>query len=70
MNKRSNFYPNGEIIDFRLPQDFRPSSGRGSCGNCGQLFHGQGESKRPPFKTENAVWAGGNKMLLNAAMFL
>ena len=36
MNKRSNFYPNGEIIDFRLPQDFRPSSGRGSCGNCGQ----------------------------------
>ena len=29
MNKRSNFYPNGEIIDFR------PSQGRGSCGNCG-----------------------------------
>ena len=21
--KRSNFYPNGEMIDFRLPQDFR-----------------------------------------------
>ena len=21
MIKRSNFYPNGEIIDFRLPQD-------------------------------------------------
>ena len=36
MNKRSNFYPNGEIIDFRLPQDFRLSPGRGSCGNCGQ----------------------------------
>ena len=36
MNKRSNFYPNGEIIDYRLPQDFRPSSGKGSCGNCGQ----------------------------------
>ena len=35
MNKRSNFYPNGEIIDFRLPQDYRPSTGRGSCGNCG-----------------------------------
>ena len=35
MNKRSNFYPNGEIIDFRLPQDFRPSTGRGSCGSCG-----------------------------------
>ena len=36
MDKRSNFYPNGEMIDFRLPQDFRPSTGRGSCGNCGQ----------------------------------
>ena len=36
MNKRSNFYPNGEIIDFRLPQDFRPSQGRESCGTCGQ----------------------------------
>ena len=36
MNKRSNFYPNGEMIDFRLPQDFRPSKGRGSCGDCGQ----------------------------------
>ena len=35
MNKRSNFYTNGEMIDFRLPQDFRPSQGRGSCGNCG-----------------------------------
>ena len=35
MIKRSNFYPNGEIIDFRLPQDFRQSQGRGSCGNCG-----------------------------------
>ena len=35
MNKRSNFYANGEIIDFRLPQDYRPSTGRGSCGNCG-----------------------------------
>ena len=30
--KRSNFYPNGEMIDFRLPQDFRKSEGRGSCG--------------------------------------
>ena len=36
MIKRSNFYPNGEIIDFRLPQDFKLSQGRGSCGNCGQ----------------------------------
>ena len=23
------------MIDFRLPQDFRQSQGRGSCGNCG-----------------------------------
>ena len=36
--KRSNFYPNGEIIDYSLPQmpqDYRPSTGRGSCGSCG-----------------------------------
>ena len=35
MNKRSSFYPNGEFIPYQMPQDFRPSSGRGSCGNCG-----------------------------------
>ena len=34
--KRSNFYPNGEMIDFRLPQDFRKSVGAEACGNCGQ----------------------------------
>ena len=34
--KRSNFYPNGEMIDFRLPQDFRMSVGAEACGNCGQ----------------------------------
>ena len=35
--KRNNFYPNGKMIDFRLPQDFRQSQGRGgSCRNCGQ----------------------------------
>jgi|TARA_R100000426_G_scaffold2229_2_gene3664 hypothetical protein len=33
--KRSNFYSNGEMIDFRLPQDFRKSQGREACGNCG-----------------------------------
>ena len=33
--KRSNFYSNGEMIDFRLPQDFRKSQGRAACGNCG-----------------------------------
>tara|TARA_Y100001973_G_scaffold32147_1_gene48522 strand:- start:335 stop:544 length:210 start_codon:yes stop_codon:yes gene_type:complete len=36
IQKRNNFYPNGEIIDFRLPQHFRKSQGKGSCGNCGQ----------------------------------
>ena len=34
--KRPNFYPNGEMIDFRLPQDFRKSVGGKACGNCGQ----------------------------------
>ena len=29
--KRSNFYPNGEMIDFRLPQDFRKSVGAKAC---------------------------------------
>ena len=33
--KRSNFYSNGEMIDFRLTQDFRKSQGREACGNCG-----------------------------------
>ena len=35
--KRSNFYPNGEFIPYQMPQDFRPSQGRGSCGNCGMF---------------------------------
>ena len=33
--QRSMFYPNGEIIPYQMPQDYRPSTGRGSCGNCG-----------------------------------
>ncbi len=33
--KRSNFYPNGEFIPHRMPQDFRPSQGKYSCGSCG-----------------------------------
>ena len=35
--KRSNFYSNGEMIDFRLPQDFRKSVGKEACGNCGMF---------------------------------
>ena len=34
--KRSNFYPNGEMIPANLPQDFRKSQGAEACGNCGQ----------------------------------
>lgn len=33
--KRSNFYPNGEIIDFSLPQSFQLSKTKEACGNCG-----------------------------------
>lgn len=35
MNKRSNFYPNGEIIDYKLPQSFHLSKTKQACGNCG-----------------------------------
>ena len=35
MIKRSNFYGNGEIIPYQMPQDFRPAQGREACGNCG-----------------------------------
>ena len=34
-NKRSNFYPNGEIIDYSLPQSFKLSLTKEACGNCG-----------------------------------
>ena len=32
--KRPNFYPNGEIIDYRLPQTFQKTQTRSACGNC------------------------------------
>ena len=35
MLKRPMFYPNGEFIPYQMPQDYRPSTGRGSCGGCG-----------------------------------
>jgi hypothetical protein len=35
MLKRSNFYPNGEVIDYSLPQSFRKSLTKEACGNCG-----------------------------------
>ena len=38
MNKRSNFYPNGEFIPYQMPQDFRLAKrGEGSCGSCGMF---------------------------------
>jgi len=33
--KRSNFYTNGEFVPYQMPQDFRPATREGSCGNCG-----------------------------------
>jgi hypothetical protein len=35
MLKRSNFYPNGEIIAHNLPQTFQKSLRKEACGNCG-----------------------------------
>jgi hypothetical protein len=34
-NKRSNFYPTGEIIDYSLPQSFTKALKGASCGDCG-----------------------------------
>ena len=34
-NKRSNFYPTGEIIDYSLPQSFTKALHGQSCGDCG-----------------------------------
>jgi hypothetical protein len=33
--KRPNFYPNGEVIDYSLPQSFHKSLKKEACGNCG-----------------------------------
>ena len=33
--KRSNFYENGEIIDYSLPQSFRKSLTKEVCATCG-----------------------------------
>ena len=48
--KRSNFYPNGEIIDYSLPQSFQKSLKAEACGNCGlysnkRLFCGRWGAK-------------------------
>ena len=33
--KRPNFYGNGEAIPYQMPNDFRKSTGKEACGNCG-----------------------------------
>ena len=37
MNKINNFYPESTFIPYQMPQDFRQSTVRGSCGNCGMF---------------------------------
>tara|TARA_R100001440_G_scaffold32152_1_gene50720 strand:+ start:528 stop:737 length:210 start_codon:yes stop_codon:yes gene_type:complete len=34
IKKRSNFYPSGEIIDYKLPQSFQKTTSKAACGNC------------------------------------
>lgn len=55
--KRSNFYPNGEVIDYSLPQSFQISKKKEACGNCGlysnrRLFCGRWSAK---FVKENYI---------------
>ena len=40
--KRSNFYSNGEFIPYQMPQDYRPATREGSCGNCGLFSNKHG----------------------------
>jgi hypothetical protein len=32
--KRPNFYPNGEVIHYSLPNTYEPSKNKQACGNC------------------------------------
>lgn len=34
-NKRSMFYPNGEIIHYTLPNSYQKTKSKHACGNCG-----------------------------------
>ena len=40
--KGSNFYSNGKFIPYQMPQDFRPATREGSCGNCGLFSNRHG----------------------------
>ena len=33
--KRSNFYPDGTMIPYRMPDHFKKSTTKSACGNCG-----------------------------------
>jgi len=33
--KRPNFYPDGVVIDYKLPQSFTKALKGASCGDCG-----------------------------------
>ena len=32
---RSNFYPNGNMIPYQMPQSYERSKTKQACGNCG-----------------------------------
>ena len=53
MNKRNNFYPDGTFIPYQMPQDFRQSTGRGSCGNCGHINSKLNPTLSEETKTDN-----------------
>jgi hypothetical protein len=35
MSKRGMFYPDGRMIPYSMPDDFRKALGKDACGNCG-----------------------------------
>jgi len=37
IKKRSNFYPSGEIIDYKLPQSFQKTTSKADCGKWNAL---------------------------------
>ena len=42
MIKRQAFYSNGEMIDYRLPNTFVPSTTKQACGNCAMYSNRRG----------------------------
>ena len=35
--KRGIFYPDGKMIPYKMPNDYRKQSSANSCGNCGMF---------------------------------